>query len=38
MDKVLITEKLLVDSDYNCHVCSDMGCFEETHGVLELGK
>ena len=38
MDKVVTSEKVLVGSDFNSHVGSDMGGFGEVHGVLGLGK
>ena len=38
MNKVVTSEKVLVGSDFNSHVGSDMGGFGEVHGVLGLGK
>ena len=34
----MTSEKVLVGSDFNNHVGSDMGGFGEVHGVVGLGK
>ena len=38
MDKVVTSDNVLVGSDFNGHVGSDMGGFGEVHGGLGLGK
>ena len=37
MEKVVISEKVLVGGDFNGHVGSDMGGFGEVHGAFEAG-
>ena len=38
MDKVVTIEKVLVGGDFNGHVGSDMGGFEEVHGGFGIGQ
>ena len=38
MNKVVTSEKVLVGGDFNGHIGSDMGGFEEVHGGLGIGQ
>ena len=38
MDKVVTSDNVLVGSDFNGHVGSDMGGFGEVHGGLGIGQ
>ena len=38
MDKVVTSERVLLDGDFNGHVSSDMGGLERFMWVLGLGK
>ena len=38
IDKVVTSEKVLVGSNFNRHVGSDMGAFGEVHGGFRIGQ
>ena len=38
MNKVVTSEKVLVGGDFNGHIGSDMGGFEEVHGGFGIGQ